>query len=108
MINAGAMMASSLVKLDCNDWERHDYVTDTWQKLCGSQIGFQYSTYMGEKSTASRNYSLAHMMDEVDAWPSGVRTMDSQGAGRIELPCVVNNSLALGFWGAAYEHLAKR
>ena len=26
MINAGAMMASSLVKMDVSDWERHDYI----------------------------------------------------------------------------------
>ena len=38
------MAGRGLVKLDVNDWERHDYITHTWEKLCGSQIGFQYST----------------------------------------------------------------
>jgi len=71
-INAGAIMTSSLVKMDCDEWDRFTYMMKVWQKLSGGvKPGFQNDTFMGERSTASRNFCLAYMMMEENAFPEG-------------------------------------
>lgn len=36
---------------------------DIWQALCGGERpGFQHSTFLSERMTADRNWSLAYMM----------------------------------------------
>ena len=80
-INAGAIMAASLVKMEETEDARFDYVTSVWSRLTGGgKIGFQNSTYMGERATASRNFCLGYMMAEEDAFPAGtdlIKTLES-------------------------------
>ena len=59
---------------------------DVWNRLCGSKVGFQYNTYMGERSTASRNYSLAHMMDEEQSRPRSPPHFDRNEGGVVLCP----------------------
>jgi glutaminase A len=71
-INAGAIMTSSLVKMEVSEWDRFTYMMTVWQKLSGgTKPSFQNDTFMGERSTASRNFCLAYMMEEENAFPSG-------------------------------------
>jgi glutaminase len=71
-INAGAIMTSSLVKMDCAEWDRFTYMINVWEKLSGgARVSFQNDTFMGERSTASRNFCLAYMMMEEQAFPEG-------------------------------------
>eukprot|EP00928_Gymnodinium_smaydae_P024340 TRINITY_DN1971_c0_g1_i1.p1 TRINITY_DN1971_c0_g1~~TRINITY_DN1971_c0_g1_i1.p1 ORF type:complete len:982 (+),score=128.42 TRINITY_DN1971_c0_g1_i1:46-2991(+) len=73
LINAGAIMAASLVKMEETEWDRFDYVMNVWQSLCGgTKPGFQNSTFMGERATAARNNCLAWMMVESEAFPAGI------------------------------------
>jgi len=93
-INAGAIMVASLVKQDevdpvtnqrtgkkVDEDARFDHVMDVWKRLAGGrQIGFQNSTFMGERATADRNFCLGYMMKEEKAFPDGVdlvRTLES-------------------------------
>ena len=82
-INAGAIMAASLVKAELREDHRFDYVIETWTKLAGHPtpaVGFQNSTYMGERATASRNFCLGYMMTEQGAFPAGndlIKTLES-------------------------------
>jgi glutaminase len=80
-INAGAIMAASLVKMEETEDARFDYVTSVWSRLTGGgKIGFQNSTYMGERATASRNFCLGYMMAEEGAFPAGtdlIKTLES-------------------------------
>ena len=80
-INAGAIMAASLVKMEDTEDARFDYVTSVWSRLTGNgKIGFQNSTYMGERATASRNFCLGYMMLEEDAFPANtdlIKTLES-------------------------------
>jgi glutaminase len=70
-INAGAIMTSSLVKMDVSEWDRFTYMMTIWQKLSGGiKPSFQNDTFMGERSTASRNFCLAYMMEEEEAFPA--------------------------------------
>jgi len=80
-INAGAIMVSSLVKQEADEDARFDYVVDVWRRLAGGRtVGFQNSTYMGERATADRNFCLGYMMKEEHAFPEGVdlvKTLES-------------------------------
>ncbi|EER03396.1 glutaminase, putative [Perkinsus marinus ATCC 50983] len=71
LINAGAIMVSSLLYMDKSEWERYEAVTETWQHLAGMsrRPHIQYDTFMGERATANRNYCLAYMMAEENAFP---------------------------------------
>jgi glutaminase len=71
-INAGAIMTASLVKMDISEWDRFSYMMGIWQKLsAGTKPSFQNDTFMGERATASRNFCLAYIMEEEQAFPPG-------------------------------------
>merc|ERR1719183_1582574 len=81
LINAGAIMAASLVQMKESEWDRYDYMIAMWKKLCGGKPpGFQNNTFMGERATAARNFTLAYMMEEEKAFPHGtdlVKTLEA-------------------------------
>lgn len=73
MINAGAIMCSSLIEPKLSLADRFDNIIDVWEKLSGDvRPGYNNSVYHSEKSTADRNFALAHFMREVGAFPEGV------------------------------------
>jgi glutaminase len=80
-INAGAIMAASLVKGEVNEADRFDYVINMWKRLAGNKrVSFQNSTYMGERATAARNFCLGYMMTEEEAFPEEndlIKTLES-------------------------------
>lgn len=70
MINAGAIMSTSLVKADNVDDARYAYILNMWKSMLGkTKVGFDNEVYMGEKRTASRNYALAHLMMDNGVFP---------------------------------------
>lgn len=72
MINAGAIMCSSLVKPGLPLADRFDYVMSIWRALSGGEkAGFDNSVYLSEKDTADRNFALAYFMREARAFPPG-------------------------------------
>ena len=65
-------MTAALVQPKLEMYKRYEYIKEFWSKLAGgSRIGFQNATYLSEKDTASRNFCLAHMMKDADAFPKG-------------------------------------
>ena len=71
MINAGAIMTSSLVRPDLCLADRWDFVMDTWARLAGGRRpGFANSVYLSESATADRNWCLGYLMQEEEAFPS--------------------------------------
>ncbi len=87
MINAGSIMAASLIGLqsrnstgaDQRGWSgrRFDYVLERWAALCGGQKpGFSTSVFLSERETADRNHALAYFMRENDAFPAGADMHD--------------------------------
>ncbi|MEM7617171.1 MAG: glutaminase A [Pseudomonadota bacterium] len=78
MINAGAIMCSSLIHPEQDLADRFNYVSTIWQKLSGNaRIGFNNSVYHSELSTADRNFALAHYMKEVGAFPAKTLIKDT-------------------------------
>jgi glutaminase len=55
MINAGAIMACSLIQKDEPLYQRFDHVTRIWSKLAGNKkVSFNNSVYLSERETADR------------------------------------------------------
>lgn len=70
MINAGAMMACSLIDRENNIADRFDKVNKTWKALCGGKdVSFNNAVYLSERQTADRNFALAYFMREKNAFP---------------------------------------
>ena len=74
MINAGAMMISSLLRPNDEPSERFDYVLKYLEKMSGhiGKIGFDNSVFLSEAQHADRNISLAYFMRENKAFDGKV------------------------------------
>ncbi|MAZ47561.1 MAG: glutaminase A [Halobacteriovoraceae bacterium] len=73
LINAGAIMTSSLVKPSLDPAERFDYVLNKWSDLSGGMTPrFNNAVYLSEKQTADRNFALAYFMREKGSFPENV------------------------------------
>jgi len=77
MINAGAIMACSMVHPDEKSRQRRlERVMDVWRDLSGPisspshPISYDNDTYRSESSTADRNWCLGYMMKEKKAFPA--------------------------------------
>ena len=73
MINAGAIMACSLIKPGLSSASRFDYVLDSWQRLAGGRsLGFSNSVFLSERDTSNRNFALGYFMKDQGGFPEGV------------------------------------
>lgn len=72
LINAGAIMTTSLIEKDKTQSERFDFALNYWKDLSiNNYITFNNSIYLSEKDTADRNYCLAYMMQEEQTFKKG-------------------------------------
>ena len=72
MVNAGAIMTTSLIRPDLDIADRFDHVAATWARLTGGgRIGFNNAVYLSERQTADRNFALGYSMRESGAFPPG-------------------------------------
>ena len=72
MINAGAIMTSSLVRRDLPTADRLEYFSNIIKMLSGDHMpGFSNAVFHSERETADRNFALAHHMRERGAFPEG-------------------------------------
>jgi glutaminase len=87
MINAGAIVACSLVGLSRTEaskgvaadptsrgfaGHRFAYVLDTWAAVAGGvRPGFNNAVFLSERETADRNFALGYFMREKGAFPPG-------------------------------------
>jgi len=72
MINAGAIMTSSLVQRDLTTADRLEFLTDLVTLLSGNRpCHFNNAVWHSERETADRNFALAHHMRERGAFPAG-------------------------------------
>jgi len=81
MINAGAIMCTSMVFPNDRKEKRLDKVLDFWRELCGNTaedagkreedqtIRVDWDTYYSESKSADRNWCLGYMMNECNSWP---------------------------------------
>jgi glutaminase len=72
MVNAGAIMTTSLIRPDDDIADRFDLVAATWQRLAGGRRpGFNNAVYLSERQTADRNFALGYSMRESGAFRPG-------------------------------------
>jgi glutaminase len=72
MVNAGAIMTTSLIQPGENIADRFDLVTATWKRLAGGRRpGFNNAVYLSERQTADRNFALGYSMRENGAFAPG-------------------------------------
>ncbi|WP_372370245.1 glutaminase A [Candidatus Uabimicrobium sp. HlEnr_7] len=73
MINAGAVITTSLIRSDFNTKERLKYVLDTWSRLTGDKkINYNKAVYLSESKTGHRNRALGWLMLENGAFPKDI------------------------------------
>jgi glutaminase len=78
MINAGAIMSTSLIKPALDIADRFDAVAATWQRLsAGRRVGFNNAVYLSERQTADRNFALGYSMRERGAFPKGTNLLET-------------------------------
>lgn len=70
LINAGAIMCTSLIKPGLDAADRFDHIMKAWTGLAGGEKPrFNNAVYLSERKTADRNFALAYMMSERKAFP---------------------------------------
>ncbi|XP_056108378.1 glutaminase kidney isoform, mitochondrial [Rhinichthys klamathensis goyatoka] len=76
MVNAGAIVISSLIKPGSNKAEKFDFMMDYLKKMTGREyVGFSNATFQSEKETGYRNYAIGYYLKEKKCFPSGVDMM---------------------------------
>ncbi|MBL4652700.1 MAG: glutaminase A [Flavobacteriales bacterium] len=78
LINAGAIMCTSLIKNDSPIADRFDKVIKTWTDLSGGvEPSFNNSVYLSERQTSDRNFALAYFMRENNAFPENTDLIET-------------------------------
>lgn len=78
MVNAGAIVISSLIKPCSNKAEKFDYVMDFVKKMAGQEfVGFSNATFQSEKETGDRNFAIGYYMKEKKCFPPGADMIDA-------------------------------
>ncbi|XP_066564383.1 glutaminase kidney isoform, mitochondrial isoform X2 [Amia ocellicauda] len=73
MVNAGAIVISSLIKPGANKAEKFDCMMDFLTKMAGREyVGFSNATFQSEKETGDRNFAIGYYLKEKKCFPSGV------------------------------------
>eukprot|EP00761_Pharyngomonas_kirbyi_P010108 gb/GECH01010126.1/.p1 GENE.gb/GECH01010126.1/~~gb/GECH01010126.1/.p1 ORF type:complete len:543 (+),score=126.82 gb/GECH01010126.1/:1-1629(+) len=78
MVNAGAIMACSLVARGQPIAERFETILRQWSKMAGNaKVGFNNSVFLSERDTADRNFCLGYMMREAGSFPQGTNLLET-------------------------------
>ncbi|CAD5218157.1 unnamed protein product [Bursaphelenchus okinawaensis] len=76
MINAGAIVVTSLLKNGICMADRYDFAFNEYKKLAGGDyIGFNNATFLSERETACRNFALSFFMMENKCFPPGIQQL---------------------------------
>ncbi|XP_040890773.1 glutaminase 2b [Toxotes jaculatrix] len=78
MVNAGAIVISSLIKPRSNKAEKFDYVMEFVKKMAGQEyVGFSNATFQSEKETGDRNFAIGYYMKEKKCFPPEADMIDA-------------------------------
>jgi glutaminase len=104
LINAGAIMTTSLIEKDKTQAERFDFALNYWKDLSiNNYITFNNSIYLSEKDTADRNYCLAYMMQEEQTFKKGKNEKIAESKNRSWLNSDLVKNLELYFQFCSLE-----
>jgi len=72
-VEAGAIVACSLILADTNSSNRFSHVLATMSRICySSNTAFCNETYLKMRASANREMCLAHMLQEYHSFPDGI------------------------------------
>lgn len=78
MINAGAIMTTSMIRPELDISDRFQFVMDAWKSLCGNSApSFDNAVYLSERQTADRNFALGYFMREQGGFPEGTNLLET-------------------------------
>ncbi|KAM9522806.1 glutaminase liver isoform, mitochondrial-like isoform 1-T1 [Salvelinus alpinus] len=78
MVNAGAIVISSLIKPGSNKAEKFDYMMEFIKKMAGREyVGFSNATFQSEKETGDRNFAIGYYLKEKKCFPTGAEMIDA-------------------------------
>nr|XP_046195114.1 glutaminase kidney isoform, mitochondrial-like isoform X1 [Oncorhynchus gorbuscha] len=78
MVNAGAIVISSLIKPGSNKAEKFDYTMEFIKKMAGREyVGFSNATFQSEKETGDRNFAIGYYLKEKKCFPTGAEMIDA-------------------------------
>ncbi|XP_030278139.1 glutaminase kidney isoform, mitochondrial [Sparus aurata] len=70
MVNAGAIVVTSLIKPDANQAERFDFVMEFLKSMAGREyVSFSNATFQSERETGDRNYAIGYYLKEKKCFP---------------------------------------
>ncbi|XP_048201030.1 glutaminase kidney isoform, mitochondrial isoform X3 [Perognathus longimembris pacificus] len=72
MVNAGAIVVTSLIKQGVNNAEKFDYVMQFLNKMAGNEyVGFSNATFQSERESGDRNFAIGYYLKEKKCFPEG-------------------------------------
>ncbi|MBN3323686.1 GLSK Glutaminase, partial [Atractosteus spatula] len=72
MVNAGAIVVTSLIKQGVNNAEKFDYVMQFLNKMSGNEyVGFSNATFQSERESGDRNFAIGYYLKEKKCFPEG-------------------------------------
>ncbi|CAH1772488.1 unnamed protein product [Owenia fusiformis] len=78
LINSGAVVITSLLKNNLSLPDRFDYVQTQFKRIAGGEfLGFSNATFLSERQTADRNFSLGYYMKEKKVFPASTNLMET-------------------------------
>ncbi|KAI3355908.1 hypothetical protein L3Q82_004455 [Scortum barcoo] len=72
MVNAGAIVCTSLIKQGASTAERFDYVMNFLKIMAGKEyVGFSNATFQSERESGDRNFAIGYYLKEKKCFPEG-------------------------------------
>ncbi|XP_031581931.1 glutaminase kidney isoform, mitochondrial-like isoform X2 [Oreochromis aureus] len=72
MVNAGAIVCTSLIKQSASNAEKFDYVMNFLKKMAGNEyVGFSNATFQSERESGDRNFAIGYYLKEKKCFPEG-------------------------------------
>ncbi|KAM4626378.1 glutaminase kidney isoform, mitochondrial isoform 2-T2 [Discoglossus pictus] len=70
MVNAGAIVVTSLIKQGSSNAEKFDYVMQFFNKMAGNEyVGFSNATFQSERESGDRNFAIGYYLKEKKCFP---------------------------------------
>ncbi|XP_017568986.1 glutaminase kidney isoform, mitochondrial isoform X4 [Pygocentrus nattereri] len=72
MVNAGAIVCTSLIKQKASNAEKFDYVMNFLKNMAGNEyVGFSNATFQSERESGDRNFAIGYYLKEKKCFPEG-------------------------------------
>lgn len=78
MINAGAIVTASMIKIGSRMADKFDFINKKLKSFAGGEyLGFNNAIYLSERETADRNFALGYYMQENKCFPEGTNLQET-------------------------------